>query len=51
MYDRRWCLRAIRQEVGVERDKAEREHRPDHQEVFQDQHHSPSSGERRDLTI
>jgi hypothetical protein len=43
MYDRRWCLRAIRQEVGVERDKAEREHRPDHQEVFQDQHHSPAS--------
>jgi hypothetical protein len=42
MYDRRWCLRAIRQEVGVERDKAEREHRPNHQEVFQDQHHSPS---------
>src|SRR5215475_5155757 len=41
MYDRRWCLRAVRQEVGVERNKAEREHRPDHQEVFQNQHHSP----------
>src|SRR5262249_33178665 len=41
MYDRRWCLRAVRQEVGVERNKAEREHRPDHQEVFQNRHHSP----------
>src|SRR5262249_17711331 len=30
MYDRRWYLRAIRQEMGVERNKAEREHRPDH---------------------
>src|SRR5262249_1307773 len=43
MYDGRWCLRAVRKEVGVERNKAEREHRPDHQEVFQNQHHSPSS--------
>jgi hypothetical protein len=41
MYDRRRCGRAIRQEVSIERDKAEREHRPDHQEVLQDQHHPP----------
>jgi len=51
MYHRRWCLRAVGQEVGIERDQAEREHRPDHQEVFQDQHRSPSSGERRGITI
>ena len=51
MYDRRRRLRAVRQEVGIERDQAEREYRPDHQEVFQDQHHSPSSRERRGITI
>src|SRR5262249_4447630 len=42
MHNRRRCGRTIRQKVGIERDKAEREHRPDHQEVLQDQHHSPS---------
>ena len=43
MYDCRRRLRAVRQEVGIERDQAEREHCPDHQEVFQDQHHCPLS--------
>jgi hypothetical protein len=41
MYDCRWWLRAVRQEVGIQRDQAEREHCPDQQEVFQDQHHCP----------
>ncbi len=41
MYDCRWWLRAVRQEVGIQRDQAERKHCPDHQEVFQDQHHCP----------
>jgi hypothetical protein len=45
MYDCRWWLRAVRQEVGIQRDQAERKHCPDHQEVFQDQHHCPSSRE------
>lgn len=40
-YDCRWWLRAVRQEVGIQRDQAERKHCPDHQEVFQDQHHCP----------
>jgi hypothetical protein len=39
--DCRWWLRAVRQEVGIQRDQAERKHCPDHQEVFQDQHHYP----------
>jgi len=39
--DCRWWLRAVRQEVGIQRDQAERQHCPDHQEVFQDQHHCP----------
>jgi hypothetical protein len=42
MYDCRWWLRAVRQEVGIQRDQAERQRCPDHQEVFQDQHHCPS---------
>jgi hypothetical protein len=41
MYDCRWRLRAVRQEVGIQRDQAERQHCPDHQEVFQDQHRCP----------
>jgi hypothetical protein len=41
MEDCRWWLRAVRQEVGIQRDQAERKHCPDHQEVFQDQHHCP----------
>jgi hypothetical protein len=41
MYDCRWWLRAVRQEVGIQRDQAERQHCPDHQEVFQDQHRCP----------
>jgi hypothetical protein len=41
MYNCRWQLRAVRQEVGIQRDQAERKHCPDHQEVFQDQHHCP----------
>jgi hypothetical protein len=45
--DCRWWLRAVRQEVGIQRDQAERKHCPDHQEVFQDQHHCPSSRKRR----
>jgi hypothetical protein len=40
-YGCRWWLRAVRQEVGIQRDQAERKHCPDHQEVFQDQHHCP----------
>ena len=40
-YDCRWWLRAVRQEVGIQRDQAEGQHCPDHQEVFQDQHHCP----------
>jgi hypothetical protein len=41
MYGCRWWLRAVRQEVGIQRDQAERKHCPDHQEVSQDQHHCP----------
>jgi hypothetical protein len=37
--------------VGIQRDQAERQHCPDHQEVFQDQHHCPSSRKRRGLPI
>ena len=51
MYDCRRRLRAVRQEVGIQRDQAEREHCPDHQEVFQDQHHCPSSRMPRGIPV
>jgi hypothetical protein len=51
MYDCCRRLRPVRQEVGIQSDQAKREHCPDHQEVFQDQHHCPSSRMPRGIPV